>query len=280
MLWAVPVLGRSAGGFGGLEGGCGLVEGLGHGDDAVEAGGAEQPDQGGAVAADADVATQLSSPPDAADQGAEPGRVDERHTRHVDDQARGGGQLGESLAELADREGIQFSNRSADLEAVDLVELDVEHAEDGTRGPGAATLPTVPDVLIACDAKWVHDEVRQGLRGGDVTVRWVRTGQDAVAAVQERAPDLAVLDMQIDNMGAMAISLDLHLEEGMGRLPHVPILILLDRRPDVFLARRSGAEGFVVKPLDPIRLRKAITALLAGGTYQDDSYKPVTVAPT
>jgi len=138
----------------------------------------------------------------------------------------------------------------------------------------------MPDVLIAADGQWVHDEVRQALRGPDVTVRWVRTGQEAVAAVSERAPDLAVLDLQIGQMGAMAISLDLHLEEGMGRLPHVPILILLDRRADVFLARRSGAQGFVVKPLDPIRLRKAVDALLAGGTYEDDSYKPVTVPPS
>ncbi len=145
-----------------------------------------------------------------------------------------------------------------------------------------APLPcrSVPDVLIAADGSWVHDEVRQVLRGPDITIRWVRSGQEAVAAVRERAPDLAVLDLQIGQMGAMAISLDLRLEEGMGRLPHVPILILLDRRPDVFLARRSGAEGFVVKPLDPIRLRKAVNALLAGGTYEDDSYKPETVPPT
>ena len=137
----------------------------------------------------------------------------------------------------------------------------------------------VADVLIASDAEWVHHEVRQVLRGPDLTVRSVHSGPDALAAVRERAPDLAVLDMQIGNMGAMAISLDLHLEEGMDRLPHVAILILLDRRPDVFLARRSGAEGFVVKPLDPIRLRRAVTALLAGDTYEDPSYKPMTVPP-
>ncbi len=144
----------------------------------------------------------------------------------------------------------------------------------------ALPCPGVPDVLIAADGSWVHDEVRQALRGPDITVRWARTGPEAVAAVADRAPDLAVLDLQIGQMGAMAIALELHLEEGMGRLPHVPILILLDRRPDVFLARRSGAEGFVVKPLDPIRLRKAVAALLAGGTYEDDSYKPVTVPTT
>ena len=68
--------------------------------------------------------------------------------------------------------------------------------------------------------------------------------------------------------------------ESAGRLPHVPVLMLLDRRADVFLARRSQAEGWLVKPLDSLRLRKAITAPLAGGRYEDDAFRPVTVVPT
>jgi DNA-binding response OmpR family regulator len=46
----------------------------------------------------------------------------------------------------------------------------------------------------------------------------------------------------------------------------------------VFLARRSGAEGWILKPLDPIRLRKAVTALLEGHTWHDTSFTPVPVA--
>jgi DNA-binding response OmpR family regulator len=53
------------------------------------------------------------------------------------------------------------------------------------------------------------------------------------------------------------------------------VLMLLDRRADVFLARRSGAEGWLVKPLDPRRIRRATTALLDGGTYHDESFQPV-----
>ena len=38
-----------------------------------------------------------------------------------------------------------------------------------------------------------------------------------------------------------------------------------------------GAEGFLVKPLDPLRLRRAAAALMDGGAYADDSYQPVPV---
>ena len=45
---------------------------------------------------------------------------------------------------------------------------------------------------------------------------------------------------------------------------------LLDRTADVHLARRSGADGWLVKPLDPLRLRKAVRTVLAGGSYQEN----------
>jgi DNA-binding response OmpR family regulator len=80
-------------------------------------------------------------------------------------------------------------------------------------------------------------------------------------------------------MGAMAVCMELRLEASYGALPHIPVLMLLDRRADVFLAKRSGAEGWVVKPLDPIRLRRAVTALLAGKEFHDDSYLPQPAFP-
>ena len=135
-------------------------------------------------------------------------------------------------------------------------------------------------VLIASDAKWVVEEVTAALSSVDDTVREVSRGQDVLPAVADHAPDLAVIDLQIGRMGGMATCLDLRLEEGAGRLPHVPVLMLLDRRPDVFLARRAQAEGWLVKPLDALRVRKAITTILGGGIYQDDAYRPVTVVPT
>lgn len=138
--------------------------------------------------------------------------------------------------------------------------------------------PGMPELLVVSDSLQVREAVKASVPDTGITVRELNHGADVRPAVQVRKPDLIVLDSQIGRMGGMATTLDLHLEEGAGRLPHVPVLQLLDRRADVFLARRSDAEGWVVKPLDPMRLGRAISALLAGGTYEDTAYRPVTVA--
>ena len=123
-------------------------------------------------------------------------------------------------------------------------------------------------VLIASDAEWVHDEVRSSLPSSVTTVN-VHNGRAVRANVKAQQPDLAVLDSQIASMGAYAVTVDLRNEESGGRLPHVPVLMLLDRQADVFLARQTDVEGWLVKPIDPIRLQKAITTIMSGGRYED-----------
>ena len=133
------------------------------------------------------------------------------------------------------------------------------------------------NVLIASDLPALRAELRSMLEAPDTQIIEVASGPEVRALVTTQTIDLAILDLQIGSMGAMAICLDLRHEESYGAAPHVPVLMLLDRRPDVFLARRSGAEGFVVKPLDPLRVRRAVRALLRGEGYEDDSWLPATV---
>jgi DNA-binding response OmpR family regulator len=121
----------------------------------------------------------------------------------------------------------------------------------------------MPTVLVASDANWVRDHVRAALCGPGFELIEVDRGRDVRQVVAERHPDLAIVDLQIANMGGMAVALDLRLEESGGRLPHVPILLLLDREADRFLARRSAADAMLVKPIDPGTLRRTVKTLLA-----------------
>jgi len=120
----------------------------------------------------------------------------------------------------------------------------------------------MPEVLIATDADVVFAEVDAALADEITTVVRVRAGKDVAAAVAGSTPDLVVLDLQIGNMGGIATCLHLRHEAGAGRLPEVPVLMLLDREADVFIAKRSGADGWLVKPLDAFALRTAATAIL------------------
>lgn len=137
----------------------------------------------------------------------------------------------------------------------------------------------MPTVIIATDADAVADEVEAAIGDDTTTVSRVRAGvevNDAVAAAQ---PDLVVLDLQIGNMGGMAVSRHLRAEAAMGRLPDTAILMLLDREADMFLARRSDVDGWLLKPVDSFRLRRAARALLAGETYTEAA-SVETVPPT
>jgi len=133
-------------------------------------------------------------------------------------------------------------------------------------------------ILLVADAATVLGDLAAVVDDGEREVREVRDGTAVRAVVAEFEPDLVITDSQVQSMGGFAIAFDLANEESGGRLAHVPVLVLLDRRADVFLARRAGVEGYLVKPLDPLRLRRAVESLLAGGTFRDESFAPTTVA--
>jgi DNA-binding NarL/FixJ family response regulator len=132
----------------------------------------------------------------------------------------------------------------------------------------------VPEILIATDADSVYNDFASVLASPGNVLRRVDSGYDVRASLDIRPADLAIVDMQIGTMGGVAVALDIHLEQTAGRLDPCAVLLVLDRRADVFLARRSGVAGWILKPLDPIRVRTAVTSLLAGDTWHDPSYLP------
>jgi DNA-binding response OmpR family regulator len=129
-------------------------------------------------------------------------------------------------------------------------------------------------VLLVMDVDWLVDEVVAALGGADTSFTVCSDGrrvskQVAAVAAEGDAYDLAVVDLQIGSMGGVAVTMALRLDASAGRLPAVPVLLLLDRVADVHLAKRCGAEGWLVKPLDPVRLRRAAHAVARGSTYTE-----------
>jgi len=118
-------------------------------------------------------------------------------------------------------------------------------------------------ILVATDADHVLDDVAAALGGPDVSFTVCRNGRDVAQVVKERTPDLVVLDLQVGSMGGMAVTMSLRLDESAGRLPNVKVLMLLDRQADIHLAKRCAADGYLVKPLNPLSLKLAARKILA-----------------
>lgn len=115
--------------------------------------------------------------------------------------------------------------------------------------------------MLATDADWLFDDVAAAL-GGSHTVYRVREGSAVTGAITEVEPELVILDLQIGNMGGVATSLLIKQESRAGRLPDVPVMLLLDREADVFLAEQSDADAWEVKPLNTLALRRAANQLV------------------
>jgi DNA-binding response OmpR family regulator len=135
----------------------------------------------------------------------------------------------------------------------------------------------VATVLLVSDLAALRRELRDMLEDPELIIEEADSAPSALERVREGDVDLVIADLQIGAMGAVALCLELRHEESYGACDPVAVLMLLDRRADVFLARRSTAEGFVVKPLDPLKVRLAVRTLLRGDTFDDDSWRPATV---
>ena len=129
-------------------------------------------------------------------------------------------------------------------------------------------------VLLATDASWLVDDLVAALGDEDTSFTVCSEGREVSPQIARAADagdlyDVGIFDLQIGSMGGMAVTMALRLDASVGRAPSMPVVMLLDRVADVHLARRSDAEGWLVKPLDPLRIRGAVRTVLAGGTFRE-----------
>ena len=144
-----------------------------------------------------------------------------------------------------------------------------------TTGPAAVLAsPLVTIVLLATDSDGLFNDVDAALASDETEVLRVRAGTDVIPVCRHKHPDLVILDLQIGNMGGIATCIAVKQEEESDRLDQIPVALLLDRSVDVFLAEQAGADGWLIKPVDSLRLRRLTLALLAGDTSFERSPAP------
>lgn len=128
--------------------------------------------------------------------------------------------------------------------------------------------PAGPTILLYSDDVDARAQVRlalgRRLERGAPDISWleVATADEVITHVRTAPPDLLILDGEADKVGGMGVSRQ--LKEETYDCP--PILVLLGRPQDAWLASWSDADAAVSRPLDPVVVREAVVGLLSRST--------------
>ncbi len=112
-------------------------------------------------------------------------------------------------------------------------------------------------ILLVADSDRVIDSVHAALSNPGTTVIDERDPEAAADVAYTQSVDAVVVDMHVGSMGAVAVAHAVRNFATDGS--PIPVTILLDREADAFLAGRSGAANWILKPASAADLRNVLT---------------------
>jgi DNA-binding response OmpR family regulator len=135
---------------------------------------------------------------------------------------------------------------------------------------GAASPQRAPRVLLYSDDVDARAQVRlavgRRLSRGAPDIEWVETATHSVVvqAADAGGLDLLILDGEAAKSGGMGLCRQLKHE--VFRCP--PVLVLVGRPQDAWLASWSLADAVLSHPLDPVELQRVVARLLTAPAAQ------------
>ena len=108
-------------------------------------------------------------------------------------------------------------------------------------------------------------------------VKNANRGEDAVTAIQEVLPDLAVLDIRLPDIDGFEVCRK--MREGR-RTQNIPVIFLTEKREqtDIYGGLQLGAVDYITKPFDIQELRLRVRNALKR-TQLTNQFNPVTTLP-
>lgn len=121
----------------------------------------------------------------------------------------------------------------------------------------------MPKFLVVADEVWARNEVHAAVTEPDVELIDHDDPATAADTAVEHSVDAVIVDLQLKAMGGMAVTRAIRTATGSREDSGIPVVMLLDRSADVFLARRAGASAWVTKPFTSHELGSAINTATA-----------------
>jgi DNA-binding response OmpR family regulator len=105
----------------------------------------------------------------------------------------------------------------------------------------------VPDrpLVVVTDEARLRSDIADGLPEG-FSLHVAEDAREATRLMRSITPAIVVVDIRTGNAGGVALARDMSQE---ARLANVPILMLLERPQDEWLARTAGARRIRTRPV-------------------------------
>lgn len=114
-------------------------------------------------------------------------------------------------------------------------------------------------VLVVSDDADISDEARFGLPDA-VTVETAVDATDAIERLALLRPAVVVVDLQTGNAGGYALARDMSQQP---KLAGIPIVMIIEREQDRWIAGQAGAAVTLRKPLEAGALGRALADVVA-----------------
>ena len=121
----------------------------------------------------------------------------------------------------------------------------------------------MPRILVVADEPWVRNEAHAALTDPGLELIDHTDPATAAETAVTSDVDLVIADLQVASMGGMAIVRSMRAGAAAAGRDAIPVVLLLDRAADAFLAKRAGADGWLTKPFTAHELRQTLEGLIA-----------------
>ena len=118
-----------------------------------------------------------------------------------------------------------------------------------------------PLVLIVDDDARLREYVRVNLEAEGYLVREAESAEEGLAALEERSPDLILLDVMMPQVDGWEMLRRVQDKHGVGAIPVIMFSGKVDERAVAEAAKR-GVQGFIGKPFDARALIESTKQLL------------------
>jgi two-component system OmpR family response regulator len=119
-----------------------------------------------------------------------------------------------------------------------------------------------PRVLVVDDEEHITELVAMALGYNGFETERVSTGRQALAALDDRRPELIVLDVMLPDLDGFEVAKRIRAAEGAGKKVPIIFLTARDTTADKIEGLRLGSDDYVTKPFSIEELVERVRAVL------------------